>query len=228
LEVEIGGVQVELDGRAVVWGAERTVIVADTHFGKDATARAVGAAVPEGTTRADLGRLDALLDRHGAERVWILGDVFHSQFSAESRTMAALMEWRAARADLEIEIVMGNHDRRAAKLPGRLGMEILPTGTARGPWRLAHEPTEMDDGHVLCGHVHPGVRLAGGARARLTLPCFVAGGRRTILPAFGGMTGAVAQRPLAGERFFVVVGDEVVRVGGHDSPLTRHAKEGRG
>ncbi len=217
LEVEIGGMSVTLDGRALVWSEERTVIVADTHFGKDATARAIGAPVPEGTTGADLERLDGLLDRHRARRLLILGDVFHSQFSAESRTMAALAQWRAKRAKLVIEIVMGNHDRHAARLPGRLGMEVLPTGVERGTWRLAHEPREIAGGHVLCGHLHPGVRMVGGGRVRLTLPCFVAGERRTILPAFGGMTGAVAQRPLPGERFFAVVGEEVVAVAGESA-----------
>ncbi len=214
LEIKIGEEAVTLDGRAMVWGAERTLIVADTHFGKDATARASGAAVPEGTTRADLGRLDVLLDRHGAGRLWILGDVFHSQFSAESRTMGALAEWRAGRTGLVIEIVMGNHDRRAARLPGELGMEVLPTGVARGPWRLAHKPVEIVGGQVLCGHVHPGVRMAGAGRQTVRLPAFVVGTKRTILPAFGGMTGVVAQRRLAGERLFAVVGDAVVGVDG--------------
>ncbi len=207
-----------LDGRAMVWTEERVVIVADTHFGKDATARASGAAVPEGTTRADIDRLDELLERHGAARLWILGDVFHSQFSAESRTMAALVDWRSQRADLEIEIVMGNHDRRAAKLPARLGMAVLPTGTERGPWRLAHEPTEILGGHVLCGHLHPGVRMSGGGRQSLRLPVFVVGRDRTILPAFGGMTGVVVQKRAVGERFFAVVGEEVVAVGSGVTP----------
>lgn len=214
MEVSLAREGVVLDGRALVWPAERVVVVADTHFGKDATARASGAAVPEGTTTADLARLDGLLDRHEARRLWILGDVFHSEFSRESRTMAELAEWRDRRPGLEIEIVLGNHDRRVDRLTARLGMTVLPSGVKRVPWSLAHEPMEVDGGYVLCGHEHPGARVTGSGRQRMTLPCFLMGERRMILPAFGGMTGAVVQRRSAGERVFAVVGDEVLELRG--------------
>ncbi len=198
----------------MVWPNERTLVIADTHFGKDAAARASGAAVPEGTTESDLIRLDGLVDRHEVGRLWILGDVFHSEFSKESRTMEALSGWRNRRSDLEIEIVLGNHDRRVDRLTERLGMDILPGGVKRGPWCLAHEPVEGRGGYVLCGHVHPGVRVRGAGRQVMTLPCYLVGERRMILPAFGGMTGAVAQRRVAGERVFAVVGDEVLELRG--------------
>ncbi|MGC1479107.1 MAG: ligase-associated DNA damage response endonuclease PdeM, partial [Chthoniobacterales bacterium] len=192
MEIEVAGERVTLDGRALVWG--RTVVVADTHFGKDATARAGGAAVPEGVTSADLARLDGLLDRHEAERLWVLGDVFHSEFSREPRTMAVLEGWRSRREELAIEIVLGNHDRRVEALTDRLGMTILPIGVERGVWRLAHEPKVVKGGHVLCGHVHPGVRVSGAGRQGVRLPCFTVRKNNTILPAFGGMTGAVVGR----------------------------------
>ncbi len=214
VELDVAGEKVRLDGRALVWPGERTLVIADTHFGKDAAARAVGAAVPEGTTVADLARLDGLVARHAVARLWILGDVFHSEFSKEARTMAVLEAWRERWSGLEVEIVLGNHDRRVDRLTERLGMRVLPGGAKRGPWRLAHEPMEAAGGYVLCGHVHPGVRVRGAGRQVMTLPCHLIGERRMILAAFGGMTGAVAQRRGVGERTFAVVGDEVLELRG--------------
>ena len=126
VELDVAGEKVRLDGRALVWPGERTLVIADTHFGKDAAARAVGAAVPEGTTVADLARLDGLVARHAVARLWILGDVFHSEFSKEARTMAVLEAWRERWSGLEVEIVLGNHDRRVDRLTERLGMRVLP------------------------------------------------------------------------------------------------------
>src|SRR5690554_3561823 len=59
--------------RAVYWERARTLIVADTHFGKAATFRAHGLPVPVGTTTAALQRLDAVLTRTRAERLLFLG-----------------------------------------------------------------------------------------------------------------------------------------------------------
>jgi metallophosphoesterase superfamily enzyme len=66
---------------------------------------------------------------------------------------------------------------------------------------------------VLAGHLHPAVALGGPGRQRERLPCFLFGPRRGILPAFGSFTGAATVRPTAGERVFVVAGDEVLQVG---------------
>ena len=208
-EVELAGERVTLDAeRALVW--EGAVVVADTHFGKEASARAAAIPVPDGHTIDDLARLDVLLARHSARELWLLGDVFDSRHARDSETLGAIAAWRERHAKLAVRMVAGNHDRRALGLAERVAFQILPDLAAIGPWRLSHHPVEVDHGHVLCGHVHPGLGLRGPARERLKVPAFILGIRRTILPAFGGMTGLALCRLDGGERAYVVASGEVV------------------
>lgn len=209
MTVELSGERVFLDpGRALVW--DGVVIIADPHFGKDASARARAIPVPAGTTAADLARLDALLLHHAARELWVLGDVFDSEHAREDATLDALSAWRRRHSDVTVGMVAGNHDRRALRLAEHVGFAHWPDLAARGPWRLAHHPVESPEGHVLCGHIHPGLRLRGSGRDGLRLPAFVLGARRSILPAFGGMTGLATHRPAAGERGYVIAGDRVL------------------
>lgn len=207
--VDLAGETVTLDpARALVW--RDVVVIADPHFGKDASARFRAIPVPPGTTAADLARLDALLARHAPRELWILGDVFDSEHAREPETIERLAAWRRARPDLGVAMVAGNHDRRALGLAERVGFALWPDLSMRGPWCLSHHPQEAPAGHVLCGHVHPGLRLSGAGRQRLRLPAFLLGADRTILPAFGGMTGLAICRLSPGERGFVIAGDRII------------------
>ena len=75
---------------------------------------------------------------------------------------------------------------------------------------LAHYPGVSDSGYVLAGHLHPSVDLAGPARQRGRFPCFWLGARGAVLPAFGDFTGSSAIAPVAGDRVFVIAGDQIV------------------
>ncbi len=76
------------------------------------------------------------------------------------------------------------------------------------PFLLCHEPSDPPTGYALCGHVHPGVRVAAaGDSARL--PCFVIGRRRALLPAFGRMTGLARVRPAPGETLVAIAGSRL-------------------
>ncbi len=68
-----------LPQRAVFDPAERTLFVADVHFGKAAAFRALGAPVPKGTTADNLARLTALMEATGAARLVVLGDLLHAR-----------------------------------------------------------------------------------------------------------------------------------------------------
>ncbi len=208
MRVELAGETVLLDAaRALVWGD--AVVIADPHFGKDASARAGALPIPRGPTADDLARLDALLARHAARELWMLGDVFDSVHAGEAGTRETLARWRERHGERRIRMVAGNHDRRALAVADAVGFERLPDGAAIGPWRLTHHPAEIPGGYALCGHIHPGLRLAGRGRDRLRLPAFVLGTRRAILPAFGGLTGLANWEPAPGERVYVVAGDAV-------------------
>ena len=81
------------------------------------------------------------------------------------------------------------------------------------PFALVHEPKPVRGGYALAGHIHPAVRLTGGAGESLRLPCFWFGPRVGVLPSFGAFTGSAVVRPKSGDRVFVVADDEVLAVG---------------
>jgi metallophosphoesterase superfamily enzyme len=73
-------------------------------------------------------------------------------------------------------------------------------------------PRSPPTGYALCGHVHPGVRLAGRAHETLRLPCFVIGQRRALLPAFGRLTGLAIVAPAADDVVVAVAGARLFRL----------------
>lgn len=212
--VELAGEVVRLlPERALFWPRTRTLVVADLHWGKAATFRAAGIPIPAGTTSGDLARLDAVLDRTGAERMVILGDLFHApEGRAAARTIAALRRWRLARADVDMLLVRGNHDRRAGDPPVELGIACVNGPVRLAPFMLRHEPVPSVDGYTLAGHIHPGLVLAGRGLQRERLPCFVLGPGLAILPAFGGFTGLGPVDAGPETQCFVVAGTEVIAV----------------
>lgn len=199
--------------RALFWPAGQALIIADPHWGKAASFRAAAIAVPEGATRADLARLDAALDRTGATRLCVLGDLAHARGSFAPAVVDAIGAWRDRRPRLELLLVRGNHDTRAGDPPAAWGFRCVDEPYALGPFALCHYPDAVAAGYVLAGHLHPAVQLAGLGRQRERLPCFLAGPRRAILPAFGSFTGVATVAPGRDERVFVVAGDEVLEIG---------------
>ncbi len=192
--------------RALFWPRARTLFVADVHLGKAAAFRAGGVAIPRGATANDLARLDALIERTDASRLVVLGDFLHAAAGRVPALHAAFMRWRAAHAALSITLVRGNHDVGAGDPPPAWDIEVVPDPHPLAPFVLCHEPATPRTGHALCGHVHPGVRIAGGAHASVRLPCFVLGRQCTLLPAFGRLTGLAIVAPKRGETVVAIAG----------------------
>lgn len=208
--VTLAGETVELLAeRALFWPAARTLFVADVHLGKAAALRAGGVAIPRGATANDLARLDALIGRTSASRLTVLGDLLHAAAGRVPALHAAFTRWRAAHAALSITLVRGNHDERAGDPPRSWNIDVVPGPHPLAPFVLCHEPATPRTGHALCGHVHPGARIAGGAHESVRLPCFVLGRRRTLLPAFGRLTGLAIVAPARGETIVAIAGSRL-------------------
>lgn len=188
LEVDIAGEPVRLlADRALYWPRIRRLLLADLHLGKGDTFRAAGIPVPSGGTAHDLRRIDALLHMTQAQSLWILGDFLHAR-----RNAAVDAAWRTLRnthASLDFAVVPGNHDH--ALDAAAAGIAIVPEGTREGPFEFRHAPpAHPPAAHVLCGHVHPVLRLPGAGRH----PVFWLHPRMTVLPAFSAFTGGHAVR----------------------------------
>src|SRR5215218_206047 len=170
----LAGEQVYLMGeRALYWPGTSTLVVADLHWGKASTFRAAGIPVPIGTTSDDLARLDSALQRTGARRMVVLGDLFHAKAGRiASHTLAELRRWRSLASPLEILLVRGNHDRHAGDPPDDLRINCVDAPAFVPPFVLRHEPSSSAEGYTLAGHVHPCAVLTGPGLQRARLPCF--------------------------------------------------------
>ncbi len=196
--------------RAAWWAARATLLVADPHFGKAATFRSAGVYVPHGTTIGALQRLDALVAATRAQRIVFLGDFLHAREGRSDAMFRALVAWRSSHASIEMILVRGNHDMRAGDPPEALGLHVVSGPHGDGPFMFAHHPVTFAGGYVLAGHLHPCVTVRGAGRQHERLPCFWFGHETGVLPAFGEFTGCDEVEPVAGDRLWLVAGNEVL------------------
>jgi DNA ligase-associated metallophosphoesterase len=198
--------------RAIYWPRMQTLLLADTHWGKDAAFRASAVAVPGGSLNDDLARLSLVLQRTCAQKLIILGDLFHARKGRVPSVHEAVSQWRAQFPDLEITLVRGNHDLKAGDPDPEWRMACVDAPFVVPPFAFVHDPTVSGKGYVLAGHLHPGVRMTGLGRQELTLPCFWFGARTGILPAFGSFTGLAVVAPKIGDSVFVIVENQIIDV----------------
>lgn len=207
LDVRLGGEPVRLlADRAIHWPARRRLLLADLHLGKADSFRAAGIALPRGGTAHDLARLTALLEATGASSLWVLGDLLHGRIDLSSWRQA----WEAFRGrhpGLAVAVVDGNHDRALQR--AGLELELLGDAVHDGPFVLRHAPAKDTRGHVLCGHLHPVLKLPGQPRA----PAYWLQAGCTVLPAFSAFTGGQALRLGEAEAAVLCNGSALVAVG---------------
>jgi uncharacterized protein len=201
-----------LPQKALYWPREKTLFIADIHFGKVAAFRAAGLPLPPGSTTNALLRLDNCIAKTNATRIVFLGDFLHSRDARAKETFARFAAWRKLNADLELVLVRGNHDAHAGDPPMEWNIRCINEGETVGPFCLAHHPEPDLRGYVLAGHVHPAVRLQGRANDSLRLPCFWFGAYVCVLPAFGEFTGTYTVQPKMGDRVFVVAEQQVIEM----------------
>jgi DNA ligase-associated metallophosphoesterase len=194
-KLDLGDGPLELLPERAVWRPrEKTLFVADLHLGKATAFRAFGVPAPTGASDETLRRLGRLVDAVKPERVVVLGDFVHAAVSMSAALTDALKVWHAERVELDLAIVLGNHDRRAGGWLNDLGFEVAEAPAPYAGCECRHFPIESEEAlregpTTLAGHLHPMTRLHGPGRDSLRLPCFVVSGRQVVLPAFGEFTG---------------------------------------
>jgi DNA ligase-associated metallophosphoesterase len=197
-----------LPQKAAYWPRAQMLIVADIHFGKAASFRALGVPVPAGTTSANLLALDELLAQHPVAQILFLGDFLHAKAAHAPSTLAAMLSWRRRHPQMLLTVVRGNHDAHAGDPPPQLDIVMVDEPYLMGPFAFCHHPDVLSAAYVMAGHVHPVYRLRAGWEA-LLLPCFLASPQRMVLPSFGAFTGGHPVLPQPGERVFVSSGEAV-------------------
>jgi uncharacterized protein len=198
--------------RALFWPARHILLIADTHFGKDEVFRRAGVPIPAGPGGHDMLRIATLLEQHQAQRLVVLGDLFHGAPKLSSDFLAQFREWIDARPHIRIDIVAGNHDRHGAIGSWSDRVRWYSEPLIAGPFALKHNPGDVKSAYVLCGHIHPVLRLRSATGDRARVPVFWFGERQAVLPAFGSFTGGFPVTPEPGDRMFAAVDSQIVAV----------------
>jgi uncharacterized protein len=174
---------------ALVWPAQRLLVVADLHLEKGSAAADRGSLLPPWDTRVTLDRLAALLHRHRPATVVALGDSFHDARGSR-RLLPHDRERLVAMAQQAAFIwVMGNHDPCPSEGLGGVWVSKWQLG----PLLFRHQAHPAAADGEVSGHFHPKAQVATRA-AYVTRPCFVHDTRRVILPALGAYTGGLEFR----------------------------------
>jgi uncharacterized protein len=180
---------------ALLWEAERLLIVSDLHLEKGSSFAARGTLLPPFDTIATLNRLTAVIARHNPRTVIALGDSFHdraahTRLSDDDRTQLASLQ-----SGREWIWISGNHDPALPRDLGGMVADIIAIGAIT----FRHEPTGARG--EIAGHLHPKARVATRVRT-LERRCFVSDGERAIMPAFGAYAGGLSVRDAAFAKIF--------------------------
>ena len=191
-EIRLNGAELTADpSGALLWPAQRTLVVADLHLEKGSAFAARGQFLPPYDTRATLGRLEALVSKHRPTRVICLGDSFHDGGAGERLAAADRARLRRLTAACDWVWIEGNHDPEPPEdLGGRIEAELIDAPLAfRHQARQGRAKPSAAAGEVS-GHWHPKAAVHLPPK-RISAPCFVSDGRRLVLPAFGAYTGGL-------------------------------------
>lgn len=195
--------------RAIYWAAKKMLIISDLHIGKSAYFRRSGIQVPDTVSLTDLQRLTSLMKAFAPETLLVTGDLFHNNINSDAN---AFMEWRKEYTGLNVVLVKGNHDTLKNEDYEALGIEVHQKELLCFPFRFIHDkPKDFDEYYNISGHIHPGVVLYGRARQQLKFPCFYFGSNCAVLPAFSVFTGLKVIKQDAGDRFYAITPEKVVK-----------------
>jgi DNA ligase-associated metallophosphoesterase len=213
LKIEFAGeILALLPEKAVWWPGRRTLLVADVHCGKDATYRSLGVPVPAGSTIRDLGRISILVERMGAERLIILGDLLHARLGRHPELVECIVAWRKTHPGIEMILVRGNHDRSSGPWPEHWNIEMREEPMENEGFIFHHAPPENAEQPTFAGHVHPQVFLTDFDGSVASTPCFVRDGDCLILPSFGTFTGGYTMHRQEGRKIYIVTPTRVVEM----------------
>lgn len=212
LVIKINNCEIELlPEKAIHFRSDRTLLLADLHFGKLNHFRRSGIAMPPEASRKSSENIIDLLNKVEPERVIFLGDLFHSHYNQEWEEVGQILRHFSG---CSFELVLGNHDIMSRIQYERYGIKLHEKSLIFREFILTHEPLPRQSAkhYNIYGHIHPGLKLSGKGRQSLTLPCFFFGKRAGILPAFGAFTGLARIFPEKGDQVFVVAENQVLSI----------------
>jgi len=199
---------------AAIRPEEATAVVADVHLGYEWARGAAGDCIPAHSLAETCDRLRKAFARAEVRRLIVAGDLVESArpCARTAADVARLGSWLAARG-VTLLVTRGNHDRGLAAFPKA---PAIADAEAVGGWTVQHGDRPVVGDRAVIGHHHPVLRASGFAA-----PCFAAGPRLIVLPAFSanaaGLDVAGTALPAAwargGLRGLVAAGDALLDFG---------------
>jgi DNA ligase-associated metallophosphoesterase len=172
--------------RAIYWPNENALILSDLHIGKTGHFKKHGIPMPDAILQKDLKRLELLIYHFKAEKLLVVGDLFHAQYNED---MVTFKTWLLKFKQLKIILIKGNHDRLSKKIMNEFSFQI-ETELELRPFLLVHQHLETHKNRfTISGHIHPGIFIKGKGKQKLKLPCYQLSDSQIILPAFSLFTG---------------------------------------
>lgn len=167
----------------------RTLVLADLHLGYENALEGDGLHVPRIHTTGLMDELLTSIERHGAERTVLLGDIKHDfsrgrwESRDDIRTVISMV-----RDCGECIVVAGNHDNFLQSIISGLDIEVVEGLEIDGHW-LEHGHKDGGRRPLVIGHEHPSVRIFDRVGGFIKVPCFVHDIDRdvVVLPAFSPM-----------------------------------------
>lgn len=207
--------------RAAIHVPTATAVVADLHLGYDEARRRSGEAVPDAGLEETVASLSVLFGRHDIRRLVVAGDL--AENAAGRQRVQEFVEWLADGGVELAGVVPGNHDQGLSPV---VGLPLCPEGFELGCWRVVHGHGRLPAGQLVLGHFHPCLRWPGSA----SVPCFLVGPRRMVLPAFSADAAGVnvlRERRWGRYRLAVISGGRVLEFGASADRLRRRIKGAR-
>ena len=178
-----------LPEKAILLPEHHTLLIADLHFGKTSHFRKNGLPIPAKSAVADFEALNQVIRRYNPEKVYFLGDLFHSE---ENQEWPFLIKLLASFTNTHFYLIPGNHDLVSIPNGSSTNFFIAEETVQLGNIFLCHDPAEVPKNQPsICGHIHPGHRLKGKGRQSVMLPAFYIRQELILMPAFGALTGLV-------------------------------------
>lgn len=212
MELQIKNNTLELfPQKALYWKEEACLVLSDLHIGKILHFRKAGIAVPPQALQNNFDRLDELLEMTHAQRVIFTGDVFHSDHNYE---WELFHQWRHRHKNTDMDLVLGNHDRLTRNFENDFMIKVHENKFDVFPFSFTHHPQTdfSEEEYVICGHLHPIVRLTGPANQQFRFPCFHFGKNQAILPSFGYFTGGYVVDMVEDDHVIAVVKNKLMAV----------------
>jgi DNA ligase-associated metallophosphoesterase len=201
--------------RCIFWEEQKSLILSDLHLGKSGHFRKSGIAVPQSVYKEDLQRLFSLIQNFKPDQLLIVGDLFHSYANKEMELFA---KWRKDISYLPIQLIKGNHDILTknfylkSKITTTSGKLAIDNFCFTHDIMLSCKTDEDKPAYTFSGHIHPGIKIKGAGKQSLYFPCFYFRETHAVLPAFSRFTGLSSMEIKTGDRIFVIVENQIIKI----------------